>query len=268
MVVALGDSFSAGEGAPRFDAGTDVRDNSCHRSSKAWPALLAKRRKAAFVSFACSGAEIVDVLDGTPRSPEPERTVAQLDRLRGVASVDLVTLTIGGNDAGFAKVLVRCAIPTVHCERYYRPGGRHDLTKDVKALGARLRAVYRAVRRAAPQADLLVLGYPRLFPLTPARRTCVPSPAVSTIDAIEIYFLNDLARQLRAVVRRAARARGARFVDAQDAFDGHEMRCGKDPLRMVNMASLEILNRRYKYFFHPTAHGYRRLAKLATPAWR
>jgi lysophospholipase L1-like esterase len=262
-VVALGDSFSAGEGAPRFDPGTDTRDNTCHRSSKAWPALLAKRRKARFRSFACSGALVVDVLTGRPGRTEPERQTAQVARLLGEESVDLVTLTIGGNDAGFADVLIRCAFPFLHCDRYHATGGRNDLSADIRALGPRLRRAYTVVKRGAPGADLLVLGYPRLFPASPVDPTCAPS----SIDADEIRFLNARGAQLNRIVRSAARAKGATFVKVLDAFDGHEVRCGADPRLMVNKASIDILGRRYRHFFHPTALGYRRLAQLAAPAW-
>jgi lysophospholipase L1-like esterase len=262
-VVALGDSFSAGEGAPPFERGTHTSDNSCHRSARAWPALLAKRRKARFKSFACSGALTGDVLTGRPGRTEPERQVAQVARLLGRRSVDLVTLSIGGNDAGFADVLVRCGFPFLHCDRYHAAGGRHDLSDDIAELAPRLRKVYATVKRAAPGAELLVLGYPRLFPRAPVDPSCAPS----TIDADEIRFLNALTTELNAVVSRAARARGARFVGVQNAFDGHEVRCGVDPRRMVNRASINILDRRYKYFFHPTELGYARLADLAMPAW-
>jgi lysophospholipase L1-like esterase len=268
LVVALGDSFSSGEGAPPFDPGTATSANTCHRSSKAWPAVLARKRKAQFKSFACSGAEIPEVLRGDPDSREPERRGAQLDDLRAQTSVDLVTLTIGGNDAGFANVLARCATPFTNCEDHYAAGGRNDLAADVAALAPRLRATYRVVRRAAPGADLLVLGYPRLFPREPARRTCVPFPLVSTIDAFEMRFLNARGRQLNAVVRKAAKATGARFADAGEAFEGHELKCGPDPRRMVNVVdALKISGQRYKYFFHPTELGFLRMAKLALPSW-
>src|SRR4051812_13839902 len=61
-LVALGDSFSAGEGAqPDTDSG------ACHRSSAAWPIRLAAIRKWTAVSFACSGAVIADVTQSSAR---------------------------------------------------------------------------------------------------------------------------------------------------------------------------------------------------------
>jgi lysophospholipase L1-like esterase len=262
LVVSLGDSFSAGEGAPPFRAGTDVRRNSCHRSFDAWPQLVAERHGAEHLPLACSGAETLDVLKGDADSREPERRIAQLARLRELVGVDLVTLTIGGNDAGFATVLGRCVASPRSCADTYRPGGPNDLVARIDSLRDDLRVVYRRVRRAAPGADLMVLGYPRLFPRDPQRPTCAPS----SIGEQEIRFMNARTTQLNRIVKQEARARGATFVGVQNAFDGNELRCGDDPERMVN--PLRLFGARFPYSFHPNALGYGRLAELAAPAWR
>ena len=38
--IALGDSYSSGEGVPPFETGTDTHYDTCHRSQNAWPYLL------------------------------------------------------------------------------------------------------------------------------------------------------------------------------------------------------------------------------------
>jgi hypothetical protein len=83
QLVAVGDSFSSGEGAGGCDPATDRPDNSCHRSRAAWPHRLAVRLRLSLLrSLAGSGAVTGDLTDGRPRSEEPERRVSQISRIR------------------------------------------------------------------------------------------------------------------------------------------------------------------------------------------
>ena len=102
-VVALGDSYSSGEGAPPFLKDRESAD--CHRSEYAWPFVLARQMDWPDpMLFACSGATSTDMLGGDPKRHQPNQ-VAELAGL----NPDIVTLTIGGNDLGFKSVLVKCA---------------------------------------------------------------------------------------------------------------------------------------------------------------
>ncbi|MGH7485567.1 MAG: SGNH/GDSL hydrolase family protein, partial [bacterium] len=76
--VSLGDSFSSGEGAAPFDAGTSQENgNGCDRSAKAWPRLLGVPKAD---HFACSGATTADFYESKKDS------VSQLENLRLVAA--------------------------------------------------------------------------------------------------------------------------------------------------------------------------------------
>ena len=91
--VALGDSYSSGTGTRSYIAdGT-----SCQRSTYAYPSLIAAARGYALNFRACSGARIADV------------TNTQLGALS--AGTAYVTISVGGNDAGFADVITECALP-------------------------------------------------------------------------------------------------------------------------------------------------------------
>src|SRR5689334_20638253 len=91
--VALGDSYSSGVGTRSYLAdGT-----SCQRSVYAFPSLIAAARGYALNFRACSGAKVSDV------------TANQLSALS--ASTAYVTISVGGNDAGFTSVLTTCAQP-------------------------------------------------------------------------------------------------------------------------------------------------------------
>lgn len=59
-VLAMGDSFSAGEGLDCYQSGTDQSDNQCHRSDFAYSGYVLGGLGHRFV--ACSGALLSDVL--------------------------------------------------------------------------------------------------------------------------------------------------------------------------------------------------------------
>src|SRR4051812_47339303 len=93
--VALGDSFSSGEGNRPFDG-------PCHRAQRSdsaypqeLPTLIGYLAPPSF--HACTGATIDDVL----LHPQPKRDGQRVQLEYVDASTKLVTLTIGGNDLGF-----------------------------------------------------------------------------------------------------------------------------------------------------------------------
>lgn len=91
--VALGDSYSSGVGVGSYDSAS----GSCKRSTKSYPALWAAAHSPSSFRFtACSGARTSDVLS------------SQLTPLN--SSTGLVSISIGGNDAGFADTMTTCAL--------------------------------------------------------------------------------------------------------------------------------------------------------------
>ena len=116
--VALGDSFSAGEGVPAFerDTYTDITpeeeefNNACHRSERgsysrrllADPSVAANLMPAEF--HACSGAIAADLWDYNGSNDREDPQVSHLNEFTNV-----VTLTMGGNDIGFGDIAKVCA---------------------------------------------------------------------------------------------------------------------------------------------------------------
>src|SRR2546421_4894413 len=93
--VAMGDSYSAGVGSGDYDSSS----GSCSRSPHSYTALWAASHPvSSFTSVACSGATTTDVLNN------------QLGALN--AGTTFVTITIGGNDAGFVNVVTSCLFGT------------------------------------------------------------------------------------------------------------------------------------------------------------
>lgn len=80
--VALGDSYSSGVGSGAYDSGS----GDCKRTNRAYPALWAAANSPSSFAFAaCSGARTGDV------------TGSQLGAVN--SGTDLVSITVGGNDA-------------------------------------------------------------------------------------------------------------------------------------------------------------------------
>jgi lysophospholipase L1-like esterase len=252
--VALGDSFASGEGLRPFLPGTAIPGtNACHRSAKAYPALLATRPPFVetlqhHLNVACSGARIVNVLRGQWNE------ASQVDWLN--AGNTLVTLTVGGNDVGFATVAFWCLV-TSTCQRSWS-GRVQRLTERV---GRALPGVYRAIARAAPNARVVVVGYPRLFPRSPSQEC---AQQLGTFDAGEQRWFNAATARLNAAMRAAVSAvkiDRVRYVDTYDAFAGHEL-CG--PGGAVNPVSLAD----YASSLHPSRYGQALLAYRVRRATR
>ncbi|GAB3672313.1 SGNH/GDSL hydrolase family protein [Actinocorallia lasiicapitis] len=233
--LALGDSYSSGEGA--YPAKADLAPaNRCHRTSASYVHTVRRTfRFAGGTSFwACAGARVDHLLTG--KSGE----APQLDRAG--ARTSLITLTIGGNDLGFSQVIAACALPSSRAcaqEEAALPARRAGLRRSLDALLARLTA-------RAPKARIILVGYPRLF-----------APEIRGLNT-QGDRLNDL---LRAAARRAdsalvrRRAAGSvEYADTAAAFAGHEIGA-QDPY--VNGLSLTAR----AGMFHPNAAGYRALAR-------
>ena len=156
--VALGDSYSSGEGVPPFDPGTDTRENKCHRSAHAYSRRLQLPRyqfRRRF--FACSGAVTDNVgrldapsgqLRGTVQ--HPSEAAVQLGRLSPTvwSDTDMVTLTIGGNDARFGPVLTQCLLNPIPCHRGRR--ARRIIRRIAREVKSKLASTYAAISRTVP----------------------------------------------------------------------------------------------------------------------
>ena len=197
--VALGDSFSSGQGTARY-----YRDSGdCARGPLAYSALWAAANAvASYASVACSGATTADVLNGQIRALSAKTT--------------LVTISIGGNDIGAPAAMRECTIGSkVGCDRILANAVKTIAT----TLAGKLDTTYAAIRKAAPSAKVVVVGYPRIFEpgqscdvLTRSRRA-------------EVVAITD---SLAGVISARAAAAGFAFLDGRAAFAGHEL-CSRAP---------------------------------------
>src|SRR5215470_6454359 len=141
--VALGDSYSSGLGAGNYSGG------SCEQSSNAYPVLWHNGHGGSFTNATCSGATTSDVLS------------SQLGGLS--ASTTLVTITIGGNDVGFASVMETCVL---ECTSSCVSAVQNAENQANSILPGNLNNVLSSIKSDAPNAKVVVMGYPELYDLT------------------------------------------------------------------------------------------------------
>jgi lysophospholipase L1-like esterase len=229
--VALGDSYAAGVGSGDYYP----ESGGCLRGPLSYPALAATQLGTGLAFTACSGARTAEVLE------------EQLWPLG--ESTAFVSVSVGGNDAGFASVIARCALPLpVVCARALAEARRFAR----RALPVRLDALFGAIGDRAPAARIAVVGYPRLF----GGGDCDPATFFSAAERTE---LNRAANLLDRIERAEAGAYGFAFVDPRRAFSGHAL-CDPDPW-------LKGLSNPLVESFHPNPAGYRAFARLLLNAF-
>jgi lysophospholipase L1-like esterase len=208
--VALGDSYSSGEGVEPYDPGS----LDCHRSAGAYPSLAAGQAPArawTYRFFACSGA----TTDDTNR-PDATGQIHQVEE--AADAVRLVTITIGGNDARFASMLRRCALGSTPCTE--ENNNEEAWIED--EVRPRLKTTYAKLRAAASEARMVVLTYPHIFQ---SERHCGGEPGMQNDEKA---WMRDRTDQLDDMIETEAEAAGLEALDVRDAFAGHEI-CTAEP---------------------------------------
>ncbi|CAL9318057.1 SGNH/GDSL hydrolase family protein [Streptomyces sp. SudanB182_2057] len=217
--VALGDSYSSGVGADSYIGSS----GNCKRSTKAYPYLWnAAHSPSSFAFNACSGATTDDV------------RANQLGSL--ASSTSLVSVTAGGNDAGFGDVMTTCVLQSdssclsrINTARAYV----------ANTLPGKLDSLYGAIRAKAPSARVVVIGYPRFYLLG---QTCLG------LSETKRAAINDAADYLDTAIKARATAHGFVFGDVRTTFSGHEICSGSSWLHSVDWLDIGES-------YHPTAAG-------------
>lgn len=215
--VALGDSYSSGTGAGSYI------DSTCKRSSNAYPYRWAGAHSPASFRFvACSGATTSSVSSG------------QLPALS--SSTTLVSVTAGGNDAGFSSVMTTCVTRS--------DSACVKAAQDAEAfmrntLPGRLDSLYTAIRSKAPNAKVVVLSYPRLYIIT---------SSCAGLSNTKRTALNKAADTLATETAKEVAEAGFTFADARDTFAGHELCSGDGWLNSVTWPIGDS--------YHPTSRGH------------
>lgn len=246
--VALGDSYSAGSGVLPLDPSITPL---CARTTRNYPHVIAAATGANLTDMTCGGAQTKDFT----AAQYPGVTKPQFDALS--ADTDLVTLTIGGNDANlFIGAIATCGLAGASTGGFGSPcktlnGDRFN--RDIRE------TIYPAVRQAlqdiaakAPNASVAILGYPWILP---ERDGCFLKMPIARGD---VPYLREMQTNLNAAVQRAASETGATYVDLNGVSDGHDA-CQPIGTRWVEPA---LFGTNFVPV-HPNALGEQKMAEQA-----
>lgn len=286
LYVALGDSFSSGEGnvengwlnnngtsdwtgvafpleIPK--AGTRVQratTTGCNRSSVSFPlvtyqALKVSNPDLGFADYACSGATSTDLtLDsqavsaGASKASGNHDEPRQLENESALRAAKYVSLTIGGNDLGFADVIKECVLLLFCAKKSGNNFTNSALAKAMKLtkdMGPILDATYTKLKTVAPTAKVFVLDYPNLLPTK-------PNSSCGFFWKDEVTALQQLQSQLHASVKKAVAKAGFIYVDPNTNSSA-------DPLKNTSFEGHSICESADKRWFHEVS-----VANVATTA--
>ncbi|WP_200837296.1 SGNH/GDSL hydrolase family protein, partial [Dietzia psychralcaliphila] len=214
----------------------------------------------------CGGATADDFWESARNGAPP-----QLDALD--AQTDLVTMTIGGNDVGFAAVIVACALrpntapellPAVDAvtgtlaEGFDTTTGCGDVidrqaSQALRTLDGRMDSVYAEIARRSPDARVVTVGYLSAMPDDQTVRNspdCAPFMAISEAERDKVRGFQE---SINRVVRDAADRNGATVVIPDEP--GHSM-CTSPETRSVDFTGLQTAS----VPVHPTSAGHAHVA--------
>jgi lysophospholipase L1-like esterase len=266
--VSMGDSFIAGE-AGRWDGnsssdfgdrrGTDRAayrrgwfwryeqervygssySNGCHRSDVA-PIKSAGLDVEAVFNLACSGASTINLLPAAVGGAAYRGELPQIDQLADVArnhAVEVVAISVSGNDLGFSNVVIDCVVGYVISNRWrpntcYRSQDRNvraALDQAMANVGRVLAETRKVLDENGDRSARIVL-------------TSYPSPVAESgniryaetgwdrtfrggcplWDADLDWANGELVPTISSALEEQARVAGVEFLDLSNALKGHE----------------------------------------------
>lgn len=262
--LALGDSFTSGEGAYNYFPETDTAENMCHLSKQSYPYLIGPRLGLnSYNSVACSGAKIQDITTYVQKQNIPSPNTMgrllpgfkrQIQYVRD-QNPNVVTVGIGGNDVGFISKMKLCLGPGT-CYQNFED--RLEMVREINRQFANLTQVYRRLRlEAKPGARVYAIGYPRVADPTGKCPVSVP------LDSGERQLVNQLIDYLNRIISLSAASAGVQYIDVEEAFNGHKL-CqanGQNVAMNGIMAGDDIWGLFGNESFHPNRLGYQLYAQ-------
>jgi lysophospholipase L1-like esterase len=250
--VSFGDSYTA---AAFTGPHTDTSDG-CWRSDGNYPHLLAAELELDLTDVSCGGAtteNLEETQERTLRDAGPRPP--QLDAL--TEDTDLVTLSFGGNDFGLiADLISGCVLAGVQ-----DPDGSPcadsraaKLDRRVARVRGRLVEGIGAITERAPDARILLVSYPRIYP---------PEGGCANLRLADgdLGYARRVVELLVDAQAAAAAEANVEFVDAYTPSAGHDL-CADDP--WVAGHTVEREGRATPY--HPYPEEQQLVADLLTEA--
>ncbi|MEO9328930.1 SGNH/GDSL hydrolase family protein [Gordonia aurantiaca] len=215
--VNLGDSYSAG--ASVFPQSTSAA-TFCSNSLVNYSQLVAVRLGTSVTDVSCSGASTDNLTRAQYRWQGPQiNAVGPATRL--------VTLTIGANNHSlFATATSACPkawlaapLSATPCRDKF---GTSLVEKINSSIYPDLVEALRDIKRAAPRAHVVLVGYPQMYP---ARGSLACSAALLTTPG-DTEYLHRVFLALGDAMRRAAAVTRTTYVDMIKVSAGHDACAG------------------------------------------
>ena len=328
LIVSIGDSFAAGEGNPDqpavwrdktlvpipddievwppdvdFDLVDEMpvwMDERCHRSAKSGHFRAARQiedrdphTSITFLSFACSGSEIVEGLIGryggqVVEEDEQEKLHPQIEAVRdllgpvndpGTRAIDAFFVSTGGNDVGFSTILKKCAftlkddedsddLSELPCATIQGPT---SVGRFVEERLDNLPDAYDSVDAAWSRNLLLggvyVTEYPAGIFTVGEGRVAGGCGLLSGINSGEASWLTRTGRRLNSAIRRAAIRNGWFLAPGlAAAFSGHGYCANEEYFRGLRESIEGQLD--HLGTAHPNRRGHIEYEKVLAGAFR
>jgi hypothetical protein len=309
-----GDAAYNAKGAANYVRGTNVPHvDECHRSMNAYPILVATNSKIGATSFvfsACAEARVANFVKTFPQYGNWHEG-PQLNAIAPANKPDpktgLVTLTVGGTDVGLYPDIAACIRPAGTSSTTCVHGVENRLTAGLNLLtnGGRVQfnllapnnwtlcpscnpnapnvvnvpslvQLFKMIQGRAPNATILVVGYPELVPADIS--TCLVGTFTRSdgktihyvLDRNAMIVLTSVIVQLNQTIRNqinAAASAGVKvaYVSTFSAFRGHGP-CDTTPpnARYLNVLSWNGTSPSdvASGSFHPNGAGQARFSQL------
>ena len=252
IYVALGDSYTSGPLVPN-QHGEPI---DCGRSDHNYPSLVAQEFKVdEFIDVSCGSAQTKHMTEPQTGLPAGGTNPPQFNGLR--ADATLVTVGIGGNDAGLVGVAEKCAElgvtnPTgTACRDYWAPGGNDQVAAKIEAAKPKIAGVLQGIHQRSPRARVAIVGYPDVTPKN--GESCYPMVPMSADD---LRYIDELIVRINAMIAGQAAANDAEFVDTYTDSGGHDV-CKLPPNRWFE----GLVPTEPAYPLHPNAKGEASMAR-------
>jgi len=243
--LSTGASYTPESDHDGSDSGTISLRNGCHRSAESWPrktillgaTTTVGSRADTFDSTldyhveACSAAVTSNVLSSPTYAQYGQ--LSQIDQGYLDANTTLVTISIGGNDMRFSDILQACVgsyaavvlgAPYSACNLQTLTGDTTNLAtattnRLTNALPGLLDSVLTQIHLKAPNAKIVLMGYPKLFE---TGDSCV------FMNEADRPWLNTVSAGLgtamaSAATRAVSRGIAVKFEDPQPFFASHNL---------------------------------------------
>jgi len=261
-------------------------EERCHISTRSYPYKLALSMELSlddpkqWNSVACSGAQTIDItpddratdrgqgnrlLDLTNYADLKSQALNELIPGR-VKQIDFVkkykpkaiTLTIGGNDVGFADKMLACVTSPTTCD-YARENYRAKMRSEIQASFNGLASLYRDLATQGDSgAKVYVLSYPQFITDNP-EAICNNT---FWLDVNERTMIVESVNYINSIIKAAAKKAGVYYVDISNSLGSHKLCDSSKDAHVTAITGLGGINgNQTQESFHPNAQGHTDIAK-------